>query len=241
MEGSTQAIVLHTTKYGETSVMLHCYTERFGLRSYVVKGARSKKKNKSLSMGMFQPLTQLELLSSTPKSTRLPILKAAKIIHPYTSIPTDILKSSICIFLAEVFRSVLKEEEENQPLYRFLEHALIWIDTRKQIANAHVFVLIQLTKYLGFYPDTTYVTEPYFDLENGQFSSQVCGKESESGQEIEMLKAYLGTKFDKIDKISANADQRRRLLQLLMRYYQLHVQSFRPPKSLDILYEVFND
>ena len=95
MEGSTQAIVLHTTKYGETSVMLHCYTERFGLRSYVVKGARSKKKNKSLSMGMFQPLTQLELLSSTPKSTRLPILKAAKIIHPYASIPTDILKSSI--------------------------------------------------------------------------------------------------------------------------------------------------
>lgn len=241
MEGSTHAIVLHTTKYGETSVMLHCYTERFGLRSYIVKGARSKKTSKSLSMGMFQPLTQLELLSSTLKSTRPPILKAARIIHPYASIPTDIFKSSICIFLAEVFRSVLKEEEENQPLYRFLEYALIWIDTRKQIANAHVFVLIQLTKYLGFYPDTTYVTEPYFDLENGQFCSKSRGKETESGQEIEILKAYLGTKFDKIDKISANADQRRRLLQLLMRYYKLHVQSFRPPNSLDILYEVFND
>ncbi len=37
---------------------------------------------------------------------------------------------------------VLKEEEENQPLYRFLEHALIWIDTRAQIANAHMFILI---------------------------------------------------------------------------------------------------
>ena len=238
MEGSTNAIVLHTTKYGETSVMLHCYTERFGLRSYVVKGARSKKKNKSLSMGMFQPLTQLELLSSTPKSTRLPILKSAKIIHPYATISTDVVKSSICIFLAEVFRSVLKEEEENQSLYRFLEHALIWIDIRAQIANAHVFILIQLTKYLGFYPETTHIAQPYFDLENGQFAAQARGKECVSGQEIEMLKSYLGTKFD---KISANADQRRRLLRLLMRYYQLHVQSFRPPKSLDILYEVFND
>ena len=80
MEGLTNAIVLHATKYGETSVMLHCFTERSGRQSFVVKGARSKKKNKSLSMGMFQPLTQLELLSSTPKSTRLPILKLS-LIH----------------------------------------------------------------------------------------------------------------------------------------------------------------
>jgi DNA repair protein RecO (recombination protein O) len=56
-----------------------------------------------------------------------------------------------------------------------------------------------------------------------------------------MLKSHLGTKFDNIDKISANAVQRKRLLRLLMRYYELHVQSFRQPKSLDILYEVFND
>lgn len=56
-----------------------------------------------------------------------------------------------------------------------------------------------------------------------------------------MLKSYLGTKFDNIDRISTNADQRRSLLRLLMRYYQLHVQSFRLPKSLDVLYEVFND
>ena len=121
MEGSTHAIVLHTTKYGETSIMLHCYTEQAGLRSYVVKGARSKKKNKALSMGMFQPLTQLELLASTPKSTRLPILKAAKIIHPYATISTDVVKSSICLFLAEVFRSVLKEEEEKEKEIEYIK------------------------------------------------------------------------------------------------------------------------
>ena len=70
--------------------------------------------------GMFQPLTQLELLSSTPKSTRLPILKSAKVIHPYATISTDVVKSSICIFLAEVFRSVLKEAEENQSPQRMI-------------------------------------------------------------------------------------------------------------------------
>ena len=241
MEGSTNAIVLYTTKYGETSVMLHCYTQRFGLRTYVVKGARSKRKNKKVSMGMFQPLTQLELLSSTPTRARLSVLTSAKLINPYTSISSDIAKSSICMFLAEVLRSVLKEEEENQLLYSFLEHALIWIDTHSQIANTHIFILVQLTKYLGFYPDVSGINEPYFDLQNGQFTAFTNSKECVSGKEIELLKAYLGTKFDKIEQISANAAERRNVLSVLMRYYQLHIQSFRLPKSLDVLYEVFND
>jgi DNA repair protein RecO (recombination protein O) len=240
MEQPTKAIVLHGTKYGETSLMLLAYTQQLGLRTYIVKGVRAVKRNKSFSMGMFQSLTQLELVSTSPKRTGLSVLKSAKIIHPYATISAQITKSSICIFLAEVLRSVLKEEEKNTALYHFLEHALIWLDTHEKTANAHIFILIQLTKYLGFYPDVSTISLPHFDLQNGQFSEDAKGKECVSGQEIILLKAYLGTKFDSLDTILATAEQRRALLALLMRYYQLHVHSFRMPKSLDVLYEVFS-
>lgn len=239
MESATKGIVLSTFKYGESSLMLHGYTQQFGLRTYVVKGVRAAKRKKAFSMGMFQPLTQLELISTLANHSGLSTLKTAKIIHPYTTIPTDIVKSSICMFLAEVFRSVLKEEEENQALYSFLENALIWIDTHSHTANTHIFILTQLTKYLGFYPDTSSIEHPYFDVENGQFCSyhhQHCVK----GNEITLLKMYLGTKFDAVGTISSDAEQRRKLLALLMRYYQLHIQGFRIPKSLDVLYEVFH-
>jgi len=239
MEHPTQAIVLHATKYGETSVILHAYTQQVGLRAYVVKGVRAAKRNKSFTMGMFQPLTQLELVATTPKRAGLPVLKSAKISHPYTTISTEITKSSICMFLAEVLRSVLKEEEENTSLYHFLQHSLIWLDTHDKTANVHIYILIQLTKYLGFYPDVSAISQPYFDVQNGQFCEHANSKECISGEEIVLLKTYLGTKFDALDTILATAEQRRALMTLLMRYYQLHVQSFRTPKSLDVLYEVF--
>ncbi|MGB0273839.1 MAG: DNA repair protein RecO [Flavobacteriaceae bacterium] len=240
MEQPTKAIVLHATKYGETSVILNAYTQQLGLRAYVVKGVRSAKRNKTFSMGMFQPLTQLELVATTPKRAGLSVLKSAKIIHPYTTITTDIAKSSICMFLAEVLRSVLKEEEENTSLYHFLEHSLIWLDTHDKTANVHLYILIQLTKYLGFYPDVSAISNPYFDVQNGQFCEYENSTECVSGEEVILLKSYLGTKFDGVDTILATAEQRRALLKLLMRYYQLHVQSFRMPKSLDVLYEVFS-
>lgn len=240
MEQPTQGIVLNATKYGETSVILNAYTQQVGLRAYVVKGVRSARRNKTFSMGMFQPLTQLELVATTPKRNVLSVLKSAKIIHPYKTISTVITKSSICMFLAEVLRSVLKEEEKNTSLYHFLEHALIWIDTHDKIANVHIHILIQLTKYLGVYPDVTHISHPFFDVQNGQFCEHANSKECVSGDEIVLLKTYLGTKFDRLETILATAEQRRTLLTLLMRYYQLHVQSFRAPKSLDVLYEVFS-
>ncbi|MGB0254647.1 MAG: DNA repair protein RecO [Flavobacteriaceae bacterium] len=240
MELSTPAIVLNTTKYGETSVIMHAYTQVFGLHSFVVKGVRSSNRKKNFSMGMFQPLTQLEIMASDPKRSSLSVLKSAKITPPYTTISTDIVKSSVCMFLAEVLRSVLREEEQNPTLYSFLANALVWIDTHDHIANTHIFILVQLTKYLGFFPDISTIKHPYFDVQNGQFCPSPNNVECESGSAVSALKIYLGTKFDKLETILVTSEQRRGLLRLLMRYYQLHVQSFREPKSLEILYEVFN-
>lgn len=240
MEFPIQAIVLNTIKYGESSVILHAYTQDFGLRSFVVKGVRSSKRNKSFSMGLFQPLTQLELIASTPKRSGLSVLKSAKIASPYASIPLDIVKSSVCLFLAEVLRSALKEEEKNHALYSFLSNALAWIDTHDHTANAHILMLIQLTKYLGFYPDTSAIEHPYFDLQNGHFCAYAHSNDCISGNEILLFKTFLGTKFDRLETILASADQRRGLLELLMRYYKFHLQSFATPKSLAVLYEVFN-
>ena len=240
MEFPVQAIALNTIKYGETSVILHAYTLEFGLRAYVVKGVRAAKRNKNFSMGMFQPLTQLEIVASTPKRAALSVLKSAKITQPYTSITLDIKKASLCLFLAEVLRLALREEEQNRTLYSFLSNAIAWIDTHDHIANAHILILIQLTKYLGFYPDITTIEHPYFDIQNGQFCSYAHSNECVTGNEILLFKTFLGTKFDTLETILASADQRRALLELLIRYYQLHLQSFGTPKSLAVLYEVFN-
>ena len=240
MEQPSKAFVLHTIKYGETSVILHCYTQRHGVRAFIVKGVRSAKRNKAFSMGMFQPLTQLEVVATTPKRSGLSVLKSAKITNPYTTVNVEITKSSVCMFLAEVLRSVLNEEEENLALYAFLEHAFYWLDTQEQTANFHLFVLIHLTKYLGFFPEVTSVSYPYFDLQSGQFSEHAESKDCIGGGEIVLLKQYLGIKFDRIQTVLVSSEQRRKLLNVLLQYYHMHIQEFKTPKSLEVLYEVFH-
>ena len=57
---STEAIALSSIKYSESSVIVKCFTLSEGIKSYLIKGIRSRKKN-SLNMGLFQPLTILEI------------------------------------------------------------------------------------------------------------------------------------------------------------------------------------
>ena len=100
--------------------------------------------------------------------------------------------------------------------------------------------MIHLTKYLGFFPEVTSVSYPYFDLQSGQFSEHAESKDCIGGGEIVLLKQYLGIKFDRIQTVLVSSEQRRKLLNVLLQYYHLHIQEFKTPKSLEVLYEVFH-
>ena len=56
----TKAIVLSFLKYGDTSLIVRCFTLEDGLKSYLLKGVLSAKKGK-IKAAYFQPLTQLNI------------------------------------------------------------------------------------------------------------------------------------------------------------------------------------
>ena len=85
MSITTSAIVFSNLKYGDTSLIVRCYTQTDGLKSYLLKGIRSGK-SKSLTMGMFQPLNILELTENRNTKSGLGIIRSAKIKTPYQSI-----------------------------------------------------------------------------------------------------------------------------------------------------------
>ena len=57
---NTRGIVLNTIPYSDTSLIVKIYTEQFGLQSYIVSGARSKKGQRKANL--LQPLSQLDLV-----------------------------------------------------------------------------------------------------------------------------------------------------------------------------------
>ena len=237
---TTSAIVLKAIKYGETSLIVKCYTATNGPVSYIVKGARSSQK-KGMKMAYFQPLTLLEISSNHKNKGGLETMRSAKILHPYSSISVNIFKSSIALFLSEILYTALVEEEANQELYDFIESAMNWLDGQDQIANFHLLFLITLSKYLGFYPDTSCIEFPYFNLEEGTFSFTKTTSLSVKGSSVEIFKLLLGTNFDKVSSHSINSNQRQSIIELLMNYYKLHLHGFEKPKSLRVLHEIFQE
>lgn len=85
----------------------------------------------------------------------------------YESIHTSVVKQSIVLFLSEILTSAIQEEENNTLLYEYLERSLIWFDSHEQISNFHLLFLLNLTKFLGFYPDVSQSNKNGFHLREG--------------------------------------------------------------------------
>ena len=100
------------------------------------------------------------------------------------------------MFLAEVLTNTLKEEEQNKPLFNYIETTLLWLDEQPEYSNFHLLFLLNLTKYLGFYPEQINTSYHYFNLLDGKFETKQEGKYSISGENLTLLKTLLGTTFD---------------------------------------------
>lgn len=238
MQITTKAIILTSLKYGDTSLIVRAFTASDGLKSYMLKGVLSAKKAK-LKTAYFQPLTQLEIIAIHRNKGTLESIREAKINYPYQSVHKNIAKNAMTLFLAEMLTHCIHEEETNPALFEFLEASFQWLDMHDEIANFHCHFLIQLTKYLGFYPDTSAMRSSFFDLLEGKFTDTPSLHPVLMGENLDYLKSFLGIHFDTLHTIKMNKTNRQELLQSLVLYFELHLQGFRKPKSLAVLNEVF--
>lgn len=131
-----------------------------------------------------------------------------------------------------------KEEEKNEDLFIFLETALLWLDMHNETANFHLILLMEITKFLGFYPHISEMENKFFDLNDGVFNP-FLGVNCLTEHETFLFKKLIGLKFDGNQKVF-NATERQILLKILLNYYASHLDGFKKPKSLEVLKEVFN-
>src|SRR6185369_6803150 len=147
----TRGIVFHVTDYSESSVIAKIYTELFGLQSYLINGVR--KKNPKVKPASLQPLALVDLVVYHKERSGLKRLADARNNPVLKSIPFDIRKSSVVLFMNEVLYKCVKEEEANQSLFDFIFNSIHLPELRSNPgSDFHLLFLLQLTKYLGFYP-----------------------------------------------------------------------------------------
>jgi DNA repair protein RecO (recombination protein O) len=238
MTSKTKAIVISTVKYGDSDLIVKCFTPN-GLRSYLLRRIYSSK-NKQISIAHFQVLNLLEISGSDKKNGQLNTVKEVNVDVVYNSIPVDIYKQSMAIFISEVLSSVIWEESDSQELFKFLHAAFQWLDEQQKTANFHLIFLLKLTQYLGFYPEVKNSDHKYFNLRDGIFTNVYQQESCIDGNILNVFKTLIGINFDSLEQLKLSASSRQIILEVLMNYYQIHLTGFRKPKSLEIFKELFH-
>lgn len=234
----TQGVVLKQIKYGESSVILKVFTREMGVLSFMVKGVRkAKSKQKS---ALFLPLSLLNLEVNYQKTKKIHFLKDVHIALPYFDVYTNIQKSTVCIFLAEIMSYSLNEEEKDGRMFDYIYESLQFYDRKsEQYADFHLFFLLRLSQFLGFCPSCG--AGIYFDLREACFVSESPEHQDYLAKEECTSFAHL---LQRLENNHTDAflplSQRKVLLKKIVLLYKIHLHDLNEIKSLQILEEVFS-
>ena len=239
MFNQSKAIVLHSIKYGETSLIVNCFLYDLGLKSFMIKGVLNSK-NKKFSKSYFLPLSIICITYSIKTNKDLGYITEAKPAQIYTSLHIDLFKSPVVVFIGELLNSVLKESPgSNQKLFQYLEYSLTWFDRSNKVSNFHLKVLIDLTKFIGFYPNIKEESHAFFDLNSGTSLEVKPSEYYIQNLELKKFKELLGMTFEDLNTMKLNNVLKAKMLSIMIDYYSLHLQMFKSPKSIHVFNEVF--
>lgn len=237
----SRGIILRSLKYGETSLIMDIYTREYGLNSYIIGGVRNKKSK--TQAGLCQIMSLVQIIAYHKNTKSLFRIKEVSSEHLYQRIPFEILRSSVGMFMIEIVKNCIREDEENEELYDFIADWFKFLDQSPQsINNVHLLFMLELSEYIGIQPRDNYsINNPYFDLVEGQFASSIPNHQYYlQASEAELLYDLMMQERDSIHELGMTNLQRRILLDKLILFYKLHIDTIKELHTYSILNEILS-
>lgn len=231
----TDIIVLHTTKFGDNSLIVHAVSPLYGRCGMIVKGFGKKGGRNPVSL--FQPLNILEaVVDENPKSSLLS-LREASMKHPYVSIRRDVLKNCISVFVCELLFRTLSEGSREDGLFEWVEEMALALDAMDgNFSNFHIYFIIGLCRILGFSPNDNFSeNNPIFYIATAEFSG---GGQSFSLENSLLLHRLLSGGFPECMALPLTGKSRYLFMEDMIRFLEYHIDKPVEIKSLEVLHEL---
>ena len=190
--------------------LLQVYTKAEGRLALQVYGAHGKHKIKAA----YQPLSIVELTYSANPSKPFATVDTIDPVFLPEQVYADIRRQSIALFVTEMLMLTLTHPQQDEPIYEFLDDFVHELNGNPTPENLHINFMMQFAELLG-------IGSPEISSQQSAISNQ---QSAISDQQSAV----------------SNRRTRQEILRQLCNYYLEHVDSFRLPKSLDILIEVFD-
>ena len=215
MTVSTELIVLHTTKVGENSIVVHALRKEYGRRGFLVRGAGKR------LMSLLLPLNVLE--AEVTESSKSTLLSARNLTarHPLLGIRNNIFKNSMTMFMSEVLYRVVKDGSREEGLYEWCERSILLLDAvQTDFSNFHLRFLLELTVALGFSPEARDL-QPFV------------------GDHFPVVDRLMRGSFAETMLLPLNGQLRNEIAEEVLRYIEYHTESSVNVNSLKVLRDLF--
>lgn len=208
-------IVLSTTKFGESRMVIHSLSRELGRRGLLVSVG------KKTPASLFLPLNVLEgEVTENPKSDLWGV-KGLSALSPLQGIRGDIRKNTVTLFLSEVLFRALPEGAVEDGLYDWCLKSIITLDEMdSDWSNFPIRFLLELSTALGFSPSFDDIA-PF------------------AGENIAELERLLSSTFEESMLIPLSGARRSEISESLLRYIEFHSERPLRVRSLDVLREIY--
>ena len=240
MKQTATAIILNYTKYSDNKLIVNAYTKQFGRAAFSFTIPQNRKAS---PLPYCQPLFITEIEFNAPPEADIKHASKISPAYTFTSIPFNTNKTATAMFITEILAKVLTFSEKNEELFNYMADSLKLFDQNEVTGkNFHLKFLLQITKYLGFYPANRYSElRPCFDLANAKFTTSVStAKQAIHPPYREILSRILDYDYIPCDFIPLNGNDRSYLLEKIIEYYRYRFDTLSSIKSLGVLKTVFH-
>ncbi|MCK4401740.1 DNA repair protein RecO [bacterium] len=169
---TTEAIVLRSTNFAESSKIVTFYSPQFGKIKGIAKGARSAKNKFGSSLEIFSHV----VLVFYQKKTDIQLISQCDLKNPFLNIRNDIVKIGYASYFVELINKTTEGAQDSEQIFSLIFNALITLETANVDMEilAHFFE-IKLLKMLGCIPVFDRCVNCGVKITNGKFSCRLGG------------------------------------------------------------------
>ena len=242
----TEAIVLRTVQYSETSLIATLFTRSNGIQAVIAKGARRPKSKFSAFLVTGQVL---EVIFYHKSTRAVQTLSDAAYTLKLDNLRVDMLKIALSSIIMELVGQILHENEVNESLFIFIKKMLKWINDQQEVSKSVIpYVQLRVIDKIGIglqFDETngSYGGDKgYMNIETGTLSADSAGSESVllTSSQFTFIRDLLHSNSSALLKKKFPKNELSELIEYLDRYIRYHVEGVKPRRSDKIFDTILN-
>jgi DNA repair protein RecO (recombination protein O) len=202
----TEAVVLKSMNYRDSSKIVTFYSRRFGKITGIAKGARQMKSKFGAAL---EPLSVVSLILYKKENRELQLISQCDVIKVHKNLLASLERMAVGLSIIELLNQLTHDEEGNEALYSLLDQTLDELNrAERHLMNFFLAFEIRCAALFGFMPSIDscadcgrqlddLVSEESAVFQTGKgamLCSRCCGKEqAKGGQALASRSSSLGT------------------------------------------------